>query len=704
MSHTLPDRSKLPDGAERSNHQPSPTNAPSQRTALPHWQARHRLALLLDTTAEPELLERLRLHLADCTRCQHEFEQLRQAEAWFQTQPPEIPQIAASQNAAWAAIQARLNGQTALAPNGTSHLNGTSADAASNHTGAGEGELVPLAVAGNRAKTHKAHHLERALPAPQTPAPLATAPKPARKPQHFTSRTALIATLAASFLVSGLAALILVNLPGESNTSPTTMTLIPPITDILDPGNSTPVLAFDSMTRNLLTLTSDERPDCPSNQSCSGSVQPACLHFSMLNADTGQRLSDMLPACVQHGDAQGADTFIDLYEDNDRQQALLIDSNQQVTTIDSQSGAPTGSYPLACCTSAAIQAGKTLLDTRDHLLLTAGVSAANQQLQVLVAQDETSGQTRYQTPISGGQLQGALLSTVTGWLYLWTSCDAASSGACVEIYQASTGQEVNTWVEQFTALPLAADPTENILYVRQESQDGNDATLALDGSSGVSLAQLPPAYAVAVNGPLHHAYLLGDEGVAIIDTRNRRKLSTLPVLAHDDPPWTVPAVDERYDRVYLPTVRGKVLTAQDNSAGQLQLGSPSLQAALDAERLMAQDWEHGQETPAPWELPVGPGNYTFYYLLEQALPNGCKTAPVAARTVTTATPLSDGSYSVTISLAWDDQPTPQAKTAIPSASPPSQPSYPHEHSWLYHIPASGGAQWTSDQGEALPRC
>src|SRR5262249_15978770 len=143
--------------------------------------------------------------------------------------------------------------------------------------------------------------------------------------------------------------------------------------------------------------------------------------------------------------------------------------------------------------------------------------------------------------------------------------------------------------------PLAADPTESVLYVRQDQSTGQSETLVVDGRSGTQVAQLPvPAQAVAINAPLHHAYLLGDDGVTVVDTRSKRKLSTLPVLAHDEN-WIAPAVDTATNRIYVPIQRGKLLMVQDNASGQLRLRSEKLTAVLEAERTMAVNASNGDK-------------------------------------------------------------------------------------------------------------
>jgi hypothetical protein len=420
----------------------------------------------------------------------------------------------------------------------------------------------------------------------------------------------------------------------------------------------------------------------------------------MLDADTGKSIGNALPGCMKNSGT--GSTYIDLLDNSAIKQAMLIGSDQEVTTLDSQTGATVWTYHLACCPAKGTSVGKALFDARDQLLLTMGLSNQDRGLQTLDAQSVMTGQVQYQAALSGAQYQAAILSNVSGWLYLWTACAADSDASCVEIYEAGTGRKIGDWRENFQTTPLAADPASNVLYVRKDQPDGQAETLVVDGGSGQPLSRLPPAHAVAVNGSLHHIYLLDENGVTVVDSRTRRKLSTLPVLVHDTA-WATPAIDEQNKRVYLPTVRGKVLTAQDNAEGQLRLLSPALQATLDAERAMTVAWAQGAMDIDPWDLPIGPGSLTFYYPLGQDDPGGCSEKSVAARTEAAATPLSGGAYTVQISMNWANPSTVLDASAL-SGSPPPLPSYPHQHTWLYHIPASGGAEWRSEQGEAFSTC
>jgi hypothetical protein len=671
------------------------------RASLSHRQAREHLALLLDATTEPELAGRVRQHVAGCARCQRELEQMRQAEAWFIAQPHEVPEMRAAQHKVWHAIQERIAAEDAPLPAAELPLANGHVPAVAHASSMEQSERVPRAAMSNDGATGAPDRLSDLSPALQPLAPV-IAPQHFSKPAFLSPRKVLIAMLAASFIVGSFAALWLAHLSLHGASTPVSTALTQPSTDVLDPGNETLAFSFDPASRRLFALSTDTRADCPRGWHCPAPASPQCLRLSMLDAGTGKLLNTLLPACMLPDSMPGSTTFLDLFDDSDEGLALLIGSNQQVTALDSRSGATVKTYHLACCTTPETQPGKALLDQRDQLLLTTTLSEQNSGLKTLAAQNAATGQIKYQTPLDGSILQAALLSEVTGWLYLWTVCAADSSESCVEIYNAASGQKVSGWVEAFQAMPLAADPTESVLYVREDEPAGRSETLVVDGRSGQQVGSLPAAYAMAVNAPLHHAYLLDDNGATVIDTRTRRKLGTLPVPVHDTV-WVAPAVDERSDRVYLPTIHGKLLIAQDNAAGYLSLGVPALQATLDAERAMVVSWEQGAMEVDPWNLPVGPGTLTFYYPLGQDSPGGCSTATVPARAEASATLLGGGEYSVQISMNWAD-PSPHADAPLLSGSPPALASYPHQHTWLYHISASGSAERSGEHGEAFSSC
>lgn len=679
MKHLIPDRPLLPPDGPDGPQRPSSSSSP-QRGALSHRQARERLALALDPTTEPELLETLQQHLAGCERCRRELDDLRQAEAWFLTQPVEAPQMAAAQDAVWAAIQTRIAAEGAGSPASNGHLNG--------HNG-----HEPVAPASLPAAAEQSTAL-----VPLVPAPLL--PHPAGKPIPFTPMKTLIAVLAASFLMSSLVLLAVYVASNGHPPAPNQPTTASASADVLDPGNLTTVIDFDPLSRQVLTLTSDTRYDCPRGWHCPAPLLP-CLRMTSLAAESGQATWKLVPTCMSTPESNRT-TFTALLDDAALGAAALVDSTGGVTLLDTRSQSAGLSYRLACCQGSLTKAGPTLLDSPDHLLLTATLSERDESPQALTAQDMMTGQTRYQVPIAtkSGVLENAVFSAATGWLYLWVACTVTSDATCVEAFEASSGRKVAAWQEpDSSSKPLAADPSQGVLYV----SDGGE-THILDGHSGATLGSLPLAESMVINQPLHHAYLLGEDGVTVVDTRTRRKLSTLPVLAYDSGYWpTTPAVDERLDRVYLPTMRGKVLMAQDDSSGQLRLHSPVLQATLDAERALTNALATGPFDLNAADLPLGPGSFSFYYELQHTESDGCGWLPVVARTESTARPLSGGGYDVTISLAWTDTAAQQGPLRF-DTPPPTQTSYPHQHNWQYRIPASGGAQRTAEQGAVMPQC
>lgn len=510
----------------------------------------------------------------------------------------------------------------------------------------------------------------------------------------------LVAVLAASFLMGSLALLaVYVASNGHApapNQAPTTTTSSS--ADVLDPGNLTTVIDFDPLSRQVLTLSSDKRYDCPRGWHCPPAPSP-CLKMTSLAAESGQATWKLTPACVSASGEQGT-TYTALLDDATLGQAALVDSVGSVSLLDTRSQSVSRTYPLACCQDAQTRAGTTLLDSSNHLLLTVA-SDDNTVPQALAAQDLTTGQARYQAPIAtqSGQLEDAVFSGVTGWLYLWVNCTLTGETTCVEAFDASTGRKMAGWQASGYPRLLEADPSESVLYF----SDGGK-TQILDGHSGAVVGTLPEAAAMAINQPLHHAYLLDEDGVTVVDTRSWRVLSTLPVLAYDSGHWpTTPAVDEQLDRVYLPTLRGKVLMAQDDAAGQLRLSSPTLQATLNAERALTDALVTGPFDLPAADLPVGPGSFSFYYELQHSESDGCGWLPVAARTESTATPRGGGGYDVTISLDWDES-VAQHGTVQFDMPPPTKTSYAHQHTWQYRVPSGGGAQRTAEQGAVMPQC
>ncbi len=637
---------------------------------------------------------RLRQHVAGCARCQQEVEQLRQAEAWFRAQPVEAPQVAAAQSAAWVAIQARI---AANSPAAETALANGHASAARVQPDAEPAALVPLAAAAAGIESGAADRLYYPLPVPQPVVPVTIALRPSGKSGILSPHRVLLVALAASLIVGSFAALFLARLGATDGSSSAGSTPLFSM-DVLDPGGETPAFSFDPVSRRLFALTGDMRYSCPPGAHCPY-LGPDCLQLSMMDVDTGKSLRDIRPTCVQTGNTHDGATFLKLLDNSARGQALLIGSDQKVQTIDTLSGGVVRSYPLACCSDAYAQPYNTFLDQHDQLLLTAGLSGEAGVSDTLVAQDVTTGQTKYQAPLDTFQFQSALVSNVTGWLYLWSECAVDSNTSCVEIYDAVDGRKVGGWQDSSQETPLAADPTENVLYVRADHPNGQSETLVVDGQSGQAVGHLPAAQAMAINAPLHHAYLLDDNGVTVVDTRTRRTLTTLPVLAHDES-WVAPAVDEATSRVYLPIQRGKVLMVQDDPSGQLRMRSSSLEVVLNAERAMSIDEEQGEAALYPWELPIGQETFTAYHPLSQGTSGSCGLGWVAARSTAKITAQSGGQYTVLFSLAWNDQ----FASNVNAGTPPSQSSYPHAHSWLYRVPASGAAQRSSEQGDVFSHC
>ncbi len=691
MRDAIPERPPLSDEADATSQSGYP--AGQKRSRLSHRQAQGKLSLLLDATTEPALVRRLLQHVDGCARCQSDLEQLRQAEMWLLAQPVEVPQMVAAQQATWDAIQARIAAEDAPALlAGKAKSNGR-VPAANYHAAAQKAFSAPLSAASADAESGGPDHRYRPLPASAALAPVPVFSRPLSKPIH----KALLVALAASFVVGSFAVFFLIR-PFSNNESSMLNTSSLISMDVLNPGERTPVFSFDPISRRLLTLTGQRRYSCLPGAHCPY-LGPECLHFAMLDVSTGQTLKTVQPSCKDGGNTFDSTTFTDLLEDNVQGKALLVGSDQQVTAVDSQSGAVVRKYPLACCPDGYSQPARTILDQRDQLLLTAGQSSVYGVPDTLVAQDALTGQLKYQKALaSATTLRAALVSNVTGWVYLWSQCTRSSRASCVEAYQAANGQKVKNWQASSEQTPLAADPTENVLYVREDQPTGQSATLVIDGRSGATLGKLPSAEAMAINAPLHHAYLLGGDGVMVVDTRTRRKLSTLPVLASDGA-WVAPAVDTTTNRVYLPIQRGKLVMAQDNAAGQLRLRSLSLSVVLHAEYAMAANRARSEMSLYSWELPIGPGAFPVYHPLMRKTSSSCQVGWVAARSTAVIDGQENGQYQVHISLAWDDQ------FAQALSSPPTlQPSYSHEHIWRYAVTTSGAAWFSGEQGETFSSC
>ncbi len=694
-----PDSSKEP---EPSNHtHADPPKKQPRAPALSHRQAREQLALLLDETCELTLRASLQRHVTQCPACRQELAELRRAEAWFQAQPLEAPEMMALEGATWAAIQERL------APKPEREWSALQAILSQRDTLLTASEpqpaerfLFPVGAQSDEPELSPRLHL--LPPAPTSPG---VSPQPQPSPTHswlIRPQKVLVAVLAASFLMTSMAALFLAYLANTRAVPASTSTKSSQLADILDPGNLTSMLTFDPLSRHLFTLSSDKRQDCPSGMSCP--YIPACLRTSSLDVENGRRADVLTPACANQQSRGGA-SFTSLLDDATLGQVVAISDTQQVMTYNSRAFAPGASYDLACCNDQDSSVAQTFIDQRDHLLLSAGVDMRMQPTWgSLSAQDTRTGKIAYQTSLPaeallGGQTQAALFSETTDWLYLWANCATIASGMCVEVYAAKSGKKVGTWEAQPDETPLAADPAQEILYVRQDADGGQSQTLVLDARSGVVRGTLPAAWAMAVNQKLHHAYLLSKAGVTVASTQNWQVLSTLPVLAHDLA-WTAPAVDVQHDRVYVPTILGKVLKAQDTPAGRLSLSSPEDQAVLNADRVMENGLDQGKNALDPWQLPLGPGNTSLYYTVWQATSDGSAAYGVPARLETTVAQINGGTYSVLMVLSWSHT------SAINSftSTPPLLPNYPYKHTWRYQVPSSGDALLSEEHGDPLARC
>jgi hypothetical protein len=657
----------------------------------------------LDATTEPAQAERLRQHVERCARCQTELEQLRQAERWLLAQPVEAPEMVARQDAAWAAIQARIAAEDGAVPvvekaHSNGHANGLHQQTCDKPE-----VLVPLVAASAAPDVHEPAIVPSLMPLPLPSTPEIIAHSMFGKTGILNPRRVVFTALAAALIVGSFAALFLAKFSATATNTSATTSAVSEATPlfsmgVLDPGSVTDAVSFDPVSRYILTLSGAMRYSCPPGAHCPY-MGPDCLGFSMFDGETGDTVKTIRPPCAPGKSTLNSATFINMLDYNAKGEALLIGSNQQVTTVSSQSGAVLRTYHLACCTNDYSLYPSTYLDQQDQLLLTTEASGVSGVSDKLVAQDTVTGQVKYQADLGGTDaLRATLLSSVTGWLYFWTQCVADSSANCVEVYQASSGKKVTTWQANSQQTPLAADPTTDVLYVRQDYANAPSETLVIDGRSGKTVDHLPAAQAMAFNTPLHHAYLLDDDGVTVLDTTTRRKLSTLPVLAHDEN-WLAPAVDTATGQVYVPIQRGKLLIVQDDAAGQLNLRSASLGAVLEAERAMSVDTTDGALMLNPWEMPVGPNASTVYHDMAKGTLSDCQIGWVAARSAATVSAQGDGGYQVQLSLAWDDQ---FASTL--TETPTSQPTYPHEHTWLYAVSASGKASLSSQQGAAFSHC
>ncbi len=695
MRNALPDRPPLSDGADATRRQARPA-APGH-SRLSHLRAQRSLALLLDATTEPALAARLRQHVDACVRCQAELERLREAEDWLRQQPVEAPQMVARQDAAWAAIQARLAAEEAPQPVAEKALSNGHAHSLDHPNCAKADVLVPLVAASADSDAHAIAPSDHSLALPLPSNAEIIAHSLIGHSGILNPRRVVFVALAAALIVGSFAALFLAKFSGAADPTLSDATSLFSM-GVLDPGSETSAVSFDPISRRLLTLSGAMSYNCPPGAPCPPSA-PACQSFSVWDVGTGKVLDAIHPTCTTGKTTPNYATFTNLFDDSAKGEALLIDNHQQVTAVSNQSGAVLRTYDLTCCANDDDLSPDTLLDQNDQLLLTTETACCAGVSDKLVAQDALTGQFKYQTTLEGADaLRSALLSSVTGWVYLWSQCGAESDASCVEVYQASSGQKVTTWQANDEETPLAADPTTDALYVRQDYSNAPSQTLVIDARSGKTVDRLPAAQAMAFNEPLHHAYLLDDDGVTVIDTITRRKLSTLPVLSHDEN-WLAPAVDEATNQLFVPIQRGKLLIAQDDAAGQLSLRSASLEVVLEAERAMIVDQTTSGMGLYPWELPLGPSASTVYHPMSQGTQSDCGMGWVAARSAAAVSAQGDGTYQVQISLAWDDH---FANTLV--GTPTSQSSYPHEHTWLYAVPVSGDAWLSSQQGAAFSHC
>jgi hypothetical protein len=693
-----PASSKEPDEPSHFAHAGPPPNPP-RAPALAHRQAREQLALLLDETTELTLRAALEKHVARCAECAQELEQLRQAEAWLVEQPREAPEMVALEGATWAAIQERLAPQP--------RQEWAALKAMLSQQEPALAEIQPeercLVSAGGIGGEPETSDSPQSLPAPISPSPTVPAlPSPTRlwliKPQQV-----LVAVLAASFVMTSMAALFLAYLTKHPAPASTASSQTLPLADVLDPGNLTTALTFDPDSHALFVLTSDQRVDCPRGMHCP--LLAPCLKVARLDLESSRRADALLPKCATNANASGAGSFADLLEDRALSRVVAVTLDQQVMTYNSRDNRPAARYHLACCDDAS-QPLATFLDQRDHLLLTPTVSdGADQTLHSLTAQDVRNGQVAYQVALSSADMRpdvvpAGLFSEVTGWLYLWTNCATIVSGLCVEVYEGKSGKEVTAWKVLPDETPLAADPAQEVLYVRHDEDNGQSETLALDARTGAVRGQLPGAAALAVNQKLHHAYLLNKAGVSVADTQSWQVLSTLPVLAHDEG-WTAPEVDVQADRVYVPTILGKVLKVQDTPAGRLSLSSPEEQAVLNVDRVMENSMDQGRNGLDPWQLPLGPGSTSLNYTVWQKTDDGAAAYAVPGRLQTTVARLNGGDYSVLIALSWS-----HTSSALESftSTPFLLPSYPYQHTWRYQVPSTGDAMLSEEHGDPLARC
>lgn len=682
-----------------------PPNDASRAPALSHRQAREQLALLLDATCDPTLRAALEQHVAQCAECALELDQLRAADAWFQAQPREAPEMVALEGATWAAIQERLNHKSQKDwATLQAMLSQQSAQPAEPQPAAAQPFQRRLVLVGRSSEEPGTSDSPQPLP----PAPISPSSSVPAVPAHsrlwlIRPQKVLVMVLAASFLMTSMAALFLAYLAQHPLASSSSSNRPSPLAGVLDPGNLTTSLIFDSDARSLFVLTSDRRVDCPRGMLCP--LLAPCLKVARLDVESSRRSDVLLPQCAT-ANAGGDTSFADLFQDWMLDRLVAVTLDQQVVTYNSRENHPAEHYALPCCDDANTRPINTFLDQRDHLLLTPTVTYGESlTLRSLTAQDVLTGKVTYHVALSSAAMPGgfepsALFSEVTGWLYFWTNCAALVSGLCVEAYEGKTGKQVTAWQVQPDETPLAADPAQELLYVRHDADNGQSETLALDARTGAVRGQLPAAEALAVNPKLHHAYLLSDAGVTVADTQSWQVLSTLPVLAYDAD-WTAPAVDVQLDRIYVPTVLGKVLKVQDTPDGRLSFGSPEEQAVLNADRVMENGWFQGQDALEPWQLPLGPGITSLSYTVWQKTGDGEAAYTVPAKLETRVARLNGGNYSVLILLSWS-----HTSAALKSftSTPLLQPSYPYSHTWRYQVPSAGDATLSEEHGDPLARC
>jgi hypothetical protein len=236
MRHVLSNR-------PASSKQPEPSHHPhadlpkkaAPAPALSHRQAREQLALLLDETTDLALCAALQRHVAECHECCQELSALRQAEAWLRAQPREAPEMVALEGATWAAIQEQIAPRPQEAWAELQALLAAQPVRGAD-TQPGERELVVVGAMSDEPVMSLSLQ-------PPVPAPTASVPSPLSLPSSSRSwllrpHKLLVAVLAASFLMTSMAALFLAHL-AQNSVSPSAIGNPQPtqFADMLDPAS-----------------------------------------------------------------------------------------------------------------------------------------------------------------------------------------------------------------------------------------------------------------------------------------------------------------------------------------------------------------------------------------------------------------------------------------------------------------------------------